>query len=77
MYKVIDKCPSDEHIKMFNMQENVNEAFANFKIELSELSQEQRETLRVKYDLDQKVLTYKESLFLTVPLKAPVSEQAV
>jgi len=77
MYKVIDKCPSKEHIQMFNMQESANEAFANFKIELSELSQEQRETLLVKYELDQKVLTYKESLFLSVALKAPVSEQAV
>jgi len=75
MYKVIDKSPSKEHIKLFKMQESANEAFANFKIELNELSRELRETLLVTYALDQKVLTYQESLFLSVPVKTPVPEQ--
>lgn len=77
MYKVIDTCPSKEHIEMFKMQESVNEAFANFKIDLNELSQELREALLVNYELDQKVLTYKDSLFLSVPVKTPAPEQVV
>ncbi len=74
MYKVIDKSPSKEHIKMFKMQASANEAFANYKIDLNELSKEQREMLLNQYELDQKVLTYQESLFLTVPLAGALSE---
>ncbi len=74
MYKVIYKSPSKEHIKMFKMQASANEAFANYKIDLNELSKEQREMLLNKYELDQKVLTYQESLFLSVPLAGALSE---
>lgn len=69
MYHIIKKHPSKELIETFKMQESSNETYANFKIDLNELSSEQRKQLITKYQLDQKVLTYKESLFLSFPLK--------
>ncbi len=70
MYHIIKKYPTKELIETFKMQESTNETYANFKIDLNELSAEQRKQLITQYQLDQKVLTYKESLFLSLPLKA-------
>ena len=69
MYHIIKTYPSKELLETFKMQESSNETYANFKIDLNELSSEQRKQLITKYQLDQKVLTYKENLFLSLPLK--------
>lgn len=68
MYKILKKSPSQEHIGMFNMQESSNEAFRNFKIDLNTLSGEQKKLLCDAYALQPTVLTYKDDLFLSVPL---------
>ncbi len=65
---MIKKSPSQEHIGMFNMQESSNESFRNFKIDLSTLSGEQKQLLCDEFALEKTVLTYKEELFLTMPL---------
>lgn len=65
---MIEKCPSEEFISMFNMQESANESYRNFKIDLSILSGEQKKLLCNEFTLDQKVLNYKEELFLAIAL---------
>lgn len=70
MYQIINKRPSNEQIISYKMSENANEAYINFKVDLGELTIEQRKELMIKYQLEQNILTYKESLFLSIPVKA-------
>ena len=67
MYKIISHSPTKEEIQSYRMQKNENETFINFKIDLGALCAEQKEELLTRYQLDKKVLLYKESLFLALP----------
>ena len=56
MYSFINKVPTAEDIEIFNMQENINENFINYKINPNELSLEEKELFITKYNLDKKSL---------------------
>lgn len=67
MYSFINKTPTTEDMKIFKMQENINENFINYKINPNELSLEEKELLITKYRLDKKVHNYKDFIFLSMP----------
>ena len=67
MYSFINKKPTQEDIRAFQMVENVNENFINFVINPNILSIEQKKLFISKYKLDKKTLLYTDSIFLTMP----------
>ena len=67
MYVFIKKQPTKEDIKLFNMQENVNDKFINFSVDPNLLSIEDKKNFITKYKLDSKAFTYKDSIFLALP----------
>ena len=70
MYSFINKTPTAEDIKIFKMQENINENFINYKINPNELSQEEKKLFITKYKLDKKAYSYKDFIFLSLPMSA-------
>lgn len=67
MYELITKKPSLEDIKVFKMQENINENFINYKIDPTKLSLEEKKLFVDSYKLDVKVYNYKDFIFLSIP----------
>ena len=70
MYSIINKTPTTEDIKIFKMQESINEKFINYKINPNELSLEEKELFITKYKLDNKASNYKDFIFLLMPVAA-------
>ena len=68
MYSLINKTPTTEDIKIFKMQESINEKFINYKINPNELSLEEKELLITRYILDNKASNYKDFIFLLMPV---------
>lgn len=73
MYSFINKVPTAEDIEIFNMQENINENFINYKINPNELSLEEKELFITKYNLDKKAYKYKDFIFLSMPTSTSTS----
>ena len=68
MYSFINKTPIEEDIKVFKMQKSINENFINYKIDPNELSLEEKKLFVTKYKLDNKVYSYKDFIFLSIPI---------
>ncbi|WP_373000386.1 hypothetical protein [Sulfurimonas sp.] len=68
MYSLITNKPSLEDIKIFKMQENINENFINYKINPNELSMDEKKLFINNYKLDIKVYSYKDFIFLSMPI---------
>ena len=64
MYLFINNKPTTEDIKMFKMQESINEKFINYKINPNELSLEEKKFFIARYKLDSKASNYKDSPIL-------------
>ena len=67
MYSLITNKPTLEDIKIFKMQENINENFTNYKINPNELSMDEKKLFISNYKLDSKVYNYKDFIFLSMP----------
>ena len=70
MYLFINNKPTTEDIKMFKMQESINEKFINYKINPNELSLEEKKFFIARYKLDSKASNYKDFIFLSMPVLA-------
>ena len=68
MYSFIKEKPTKEDIKKFNMHENSNENFINYKIDPNLLSLEEKSLFINKYNLDAKASKYKDLIFLSIPI---------
>jgi hypothetical protein len=73
MYSFIKNKPSLEDIKMFKMEENINENFINYKIDPNELSIEEKKLFIKNYKLDAKFFNKKDCIFLSIPTSTLVN----
>ncbi len=70
MYSIITNKPTEKDMKIFRMQENINENFINYKIDPNELSIDEKKLFIDSYKLDAKVYNYKDFIFLSMPISA-------
>ena len=68
MYIFLKKLPRKEETIVFKMHKSINENYINYKVNYPAFSLEEKEQFIKRYNLKKELLTYKEDVFLSIPV---------